>query len=147
LLSPQGRLFDQASANDMIQQHEHLILVCGHYEGVDERFIETCVDQELSIGDYVLNGGEIAALVVSDVLIRLIPGVIGSAESILEDSLEGGLLKYPQYTKPRDFQGKQPPEILFSGHHANIEKWRKEQAILRTEKKRPDLWQKYLKGN
>jgi tRNA (guanine37-N1)-methyltransferase len=144
LLSPQGRCLTQELAKDWVSSHEHIVFVCGHYEGVDERFIEACVDQELSIGDYILTGGEFAAVVASDVLIRLIPGVVGNSESVSGDSLEDGLLKAPQYTRPAEFQGKKVPEILLSGNHAKIQAWRKEQSIDRTRKKRPDLYQKYL---
>ncbi len=142
LLSPQGKLLTQERAKDFAQNYSELILVCGHYEGVDERFIHSCVDEELSIGDYVLTGGEFAALVVSDVVIRLIPGVVGNQDSITGDSLEDGLLKAPQYTRPREFLGQSVPEVLLSGNHAKIEKWRSEQSIKRTQEKRPDLWQK-----
>ena len=117
-------------------------MVCGHYEGVDERFIELCVGQEISIGDYVLTGGELPALVLADTVTRLLPGVVGSVGSVQNDSLENGVLKYPQYTKPRDFQGKAVPEVLLSGDHGAIAKWREQQSKKRTEDKRPDLWDK-----
>lgn len=143
LLSPQGKLLSQDGAKHFAQNYSHLIFVCGHYEGVDERFIDLCVDEEMSIGDYVLTGGEFAALVATDVIIRLIPGVVGNEESITGDSLEAGLLKAPQYTRPRDFNGLPVPELLVGGNHALIEKWRKEESEKRTQKKRPDLWQKY----
>ena len=146
LLSPQGKCLTQERAKDLAQSYSHLILVCGHYEGVDERFIEACVDEEMSIGDYVLTGGEFAAMVVSDVVIRLIPGVVGNEDSIRSDSLEDGLLKAPQYTRPREFLGRSVPEVLLSGNHAKIEKWRKEESLSRTQTKRPDLWEKYQKG-
>jgi len=142
LLSPQGKLLTQERAKEFAKEYSHLIFVCGHYEGVDERFIETCVDEELSIGDYVLTGGEFAALVASDVIIRLIPEVVGNEHSISGDSLEAGLLKAPEYTRPRDFQGKEVPEILLSGNHAKIEEWRRIESLKRTEIKRPDLWAK-----
>ena len=145
LLSPQGKLLTQSIAQDFSKNFTHLIFVCGHYEGVDERFIDLCVDQELSIGDYVLTGGEFAALVASDVIIRLIPGVVGNESSISNDSLEDGLLKSPQFTRPREFQGKAVPEILVGGNHALIEKWRKTESERRTELKRPELWAQYLK--
>jgi tRNA (guanine37-N1)-methyltransferase len=148
LLSPQGKLFSQQWAKSWMQNHDfaapaeahHLILVCGHYEGIDERFIDLCVDEELSIGDYVLTGGELPALVISDVMIRLLPAVVGNEDSIIQDSLENGLLKYPQFTKPRDFQGRLVPEVLLSGNHAKIMDWRKQQSETRTQQKRPDLW-------
>ena len=138
-MSPQGKVLTQEYAKAVVQNHEQIILVCGHYEGVDERYIETCVEEEMSIGDYVLTGGEYPALVVSDIFIRLLPGVVGNEASVVTDSLEEGLLKYPQYTRPREFMGKAVPEILFSGNHANIEKWRKEESLARTKAKRPDL--------
>lgn len=144
LLSPQGPCLTQDLAKEWISGHEHIVFVCGHYEGVDERFIEECVDVELSIGDYILTGGEFAAVVASDVLIRLIPGVVGNSESISKDSLEEGLLKAPQYTRPADFQGRKVPDVLLSGNHGRIEAWRREQSIERTRKKRPDLYQRFL---
>ncbi len=139
MLSPQGRLFNQEIATDLAKE-EHLILLCGHYEGFDAR-IEDFIDDELSIGDYVLTGGEIPAMILSDAVTRLLPGVIHE-ESAQSDSLQQGWLKYPQYTKPEDYKGYQVPEILKSGHHGNIEKWRKEQSIYRTMTKRPDLFHK-----
>lgn len=142
LLSPQGKCLTQERAKQFATEYSHLVFVCGHYEGVDERFIETCVDEELSIGDYVLTGGEFAALVASDVIIRLLPSVVGNEESITGDSLENGLLKAPQYTRPREFLGKDVPEILLSGNHAKIEAWRKSESEKRTKLKRPDLWGK-----
>jgi tRNA (guanine37-N1)-methyltransferase len=144
LLSPQGPCLTQDLAKEWVQSHEHIVLVCGHYEGVDERFIEECVDAELSIGDYILTGGEFAAVVASDVLIRLMPGVVGNSESVSKDSLEEGLLKAPQYTRPAEFRGRKVPEVLLSGNHAKIEAWRREQSIERTRRKRPDLYQKFL---
>lgn len=140
LLTPQGVVFNQRIAGELAR-HEHLIFICGHYEGFDER-IRAWVDLELSIGDYVLTGGELAAMVVSDAVARLIPGVLGSAESALNDSFTDNLLDYPQYTRPAEFEGMAVPEVLLSGHHANIEKWRREQAILRTAQRRPDLLKK-----
>ena len=147
LLSPQGKLLTQERAKTFARDYSELIFVCGHYEGIDERFIDACVDEEMSIGDYVLTGGEFAALVASDVIIRLIPSVVGNEDSITGDSLEGGLLKAPQYTRPREFQGKEVPEILLSGNHAKIEAWRKSESLKRTETKRPDLWQKLTKSH
>ena len=145
LLSPQGKLLSQSRAKDFARNYTHLIFVCGHYEGVDERFIDLCVDEEMSIGDYVLTGGEFAALVASDVIIRLIPGVVGNENSITGDSLEDGLLKAPQFTRPREFMGKTVPEVLVNGNHALIEAWRQKESEIRTQNKRPDLWKK-LKG-
>lgn len=145
LLSPQGSLFDQEMAKELAA-FDHLIFVCGHYEGVDERFIELCVDREVSIGDYVLTGGELPAMVMTDVIARLVPGVVGREESVATDSLEGGLLKYPQYTRPREFRGKSVPEVLLSGDHGAIAEWRREQMLERTARKRPELLAKAGKG-
>ena len=141
-MSPQGRLLDQELARELSGEGS-LIVVCGHYEGVDERFIDACVDDEISMGDYVLTGGELPALVLADAVTRLIPGVVGNERSLTEESLESGLLKYPQYTRPRDFDGHLVPEILLSGDHAAIKRWRAAQMRERTERKRPDLWMKY----
>lgn len=141
LLSPQGPKFDQAMAKELSGQRQ-LILVCGHYEGVDERFIDLCVDREVSIGDYVLTGGELPAMVMADVIARLIPGVVGNERSVEQDSLENDLLKYPQYTRPREFQGLKVPDVLCSGDHRAIDSWRKAQMQERTARKRPDLAKK-----
>lgn len=138
LLSPQGALFDQARAQSLAGV-DHLVLVCGRYEGVDERAIEVAVDEEISIGDYVLAGGESAAIVVIEAVTRLLPGVLGNPDSPLRESFQGGLLEGPQYTRPATFRGRSVPEVLRSGHHAEIERWREEQARERTEKRRPDL--------
>jgi tRNA (guanine37-N1)-methyltransferase len=144
LLSPQGRVLDQEKTRELASCPK-LILVCGHYEGVDERFVESCVDEEISIGDYVLTGGELPAMVLADAVIRRLPGVVGNERSIAEESLEEGLLKYPQYTRPREFQGATVPEVLLGGDHQAIAAWRRERMLERTERKRPDLWEKYLK--
>jgi tRNA (guanine37-N1)-methyltransferase len=141
LLSPQGELFNQALAQELAQLPS-MLLVCGHYEGVDERVREHAVDREISIGDYVLSGGEIAAMVVVDAVVRLLPGVLGSPESLREESHTSGLLEYPQYTRPAEFRGWRVPEILLSGNHAAIARWRFEQAVKRTLARRPDLLQK-----
>jgi len=141
LLSPQGRLFCQQIAQELAA-YPRLILICGHYEGVDERVSEHLVTDEISIGDYVLSGGEPAAIVVVDAVVRLLPGVLGSAESLLDDSHVGGLLEYPQYTRPAEYRGWSVPEVLLSGDHGRIAKWRQEQAILRTMKRRPELLEK-----
>lgn len=138
LLSPQGPKFTAAAAKELARYPE-LVFVCGHYEGVDERFIELCVDEEISIGDYVLTGGELPAMVIADAVARWIPGVVGKEGSVSKDSLEGGLLKYPQYTRPVEFLGLRVPEVLTSGNHGAIEKWRHERAVERTKSKRPDL--------
>ena len=136
-LSPRGRVFKQQIAKEYACI-EHLILVCGHYEGMDQRIIDLCVDEELSIGDYVLTGGELPAMVVADSVIRLLDGVI-TADSLSEESFSGGLLEYPQYTRPQNFMGQEVPDVLISGHHANIAKWRKEKSLEITKKNRPDL--------
>lgn len=141
LLSPQGRLFDQKIAEELTHQ-PNLVLLCGHYEGVDERVREHLATDELSIGDYVLTGGEVAAMVVVDVVVRLLPGVLGAEEGAKEDSHAMGLLEYPQYTRPREFQGLKVPDILLSGNHAEIGRWRKEQALRRTQERRPELLEK-----
>ncbi|HEY5233371.1 MAG TPA: tRNA (guanosine(37)-N1)-methyltransferase TrmD [Verrucomicrobiae bacterium] len=138
LLSPAGRKFSQEIAREMAQQ-EDLILVCGSYEGFDERVREALADDELSIGDYVLTNGALPAMVVIDAVARLLPGVLGDDESSYDESFSHGLLEYPQYTRPAEFRGMKVPEVLLSGNHAEIEKWRREQAKLRTKKQRPDL--------
>ena len=141
LFSPQGKTFTQAMAWEMVEW-EQLIFVCGRYEGVDERIRSTCVDMELSIGDYVLNGGELAAMVVIEAVSRLIPDVLGGERSNLEDSFENGLLEYPHYTRPRVFQDLEVPPVLLSGDHEKIRLWRKTQSLKRTRARRPDLLQK-----
>lgn len=142
-LSPQGKLLTQEKAKDLAQL-DQLILLCGHYEGVDERVIDLVVDEEISIGDYILTGGELPALVLIDAISRHIDGVVGSKVSVEEDSLSDGLLKYPQYTMPRSYRGQDVPEVLLSGHHKNIENWRRELSLKRTKNKRPDLWASYI---
>ena len=137
-LSPRGKVFNQTLAKEY-SAFDHLILLCGHYEGVDERALELCAYEELSIGDYILTGGELPAMIVLDSVSRFVPGVLGSAESCITESFSDGLLEYPQYTKPAEIEGKAVPEVLISGHHANIEKWRKEKALEITLKNRPDL--------
>ena len=136
-LSPQGKKLNQNKVQKLSQEN-HLILLCGHYEGIDQRVIDEVVDEEISIGDYVLTGGEIPAMVLIDSVSRYVAGVL-SDESIKEESFANGLLEYPQYTRPENFKGKKVPEILLSGHHENIAKWRKDQAIKNTLNKRPDL--------
>ncbi len=137
-MSPQGKVFNQKTAKKLAQ-YEHIVLLCGHYEGVDERVIEEVVDFELSVGDYVLTGGELPAIVVADCVSRLVPGVLANADAYTEESHYNGLLEYPQYTRPPEFMGRKVPEVLLSGHHKNIAEWRREQSILRTKQKRPDL--------
>jgi tRNA (guanine37-N1)-methyltransferase len=139
LMSPAGRRFDQKTAAAHASASRHLIVVCGHYEGIDERVIEHLIDEEISIGDYVLTNGAIAALVFVDAVVRLIPGVLGDACSAAEDSFAHGLLEHPQYTRPVEYRGWRVPEILLSGHHAEIAKWRREKSIEKTKKTRPDL--------
>jgi tRNA (guanine37-N1)-methyltransferase len=138
LMSPQGRRFDQAVARDL-SAAQHLVFVCGHYEGVDERVREALVTDEVSIGDYVLTNGVLAAAVVVDAVVRLRPGVLGAEDATEEESFARGLLEYPQYTRPADFRGMQVPEVLVSGDHEEIRKWRDEQARQRTRERRPDL--------
>jgi tRNA (guanine37-N1)-methyltransferase len=138
LLSPQGAPLRQSLVADLAAQ-EHLILVCGHYEGVDERVIEHAVDREVSIGDYVLSGGELPAMVVVDAVVRLLPGALGSPESAGDESHTTGLLEYPHYTRPADFRGWKVPDVLVSGHHGEVERWRRAQALERTRRRRPDL--------
>ena len=142
LLSPRGTALTQEIANELSKE-DNLLLLCGHYEGVDERVIDAFIDMEISIGDYVLTGGELPAMVLIDCLARQISGVLGSEESVQDESFSAdGLLEYPQYTRPSDFEGQMVPEVLLSGNHARIKRWRREQAIKLTEKNRPDL----LKG-
>lgn len=138
LLTPQGRVFTQGVAQELAQ-HPHLALLCGRYEGVDERVREYLVTDQVSIGDYVLSGGELPALVVIDAVARLIPGVLGDPDGAWDDSHASGLLEYPHYTRPPEFRGWQAPEVLLSGDHGRIARWRREQALLRTWKRRPDL--------
>ena len=136
-MSPQGKKLDQKKVEDLAKQ-EHLILLCGHYEGIDQRVIDKIVDEEISIGDYVLTGGEIPAMVLIDSVCRYVKGVL-KEESIKEESFSNGLLEYPQYTRPEIFEGEKVPEILLSGNHQKIEKWRKEKSFEITKQKRPDL--------
>lgn len=141
LLDPAGRTFDQSYAEELAQEDE-LIFICGHYEGYDER-IKTLVTDEISLGDFVLTGGELAAMTIIDATVRLIPEVIGKEASHQEDSFSSGLLEYPQYTRPYDFRGMTVPDVLMSGHHENIRKWRLEQALRKTYERRPDLLETY----
>lgn len=138
LMCPTGLPFNQVWARDLARE-EHLIIICGHYEGVDERVRELAVTDELSIGDYVLTGGELPAMVVVDAVARMIPGVLGESASAEDDSFYTGLLEYPQYTRPGDCNGQTVPDILLSGHHENIRRWRRRQALLKTLERRPDL--------
>jgi tRNA (guanine37-N1)-methyltransferase len=139
LLSAQGQVFSQALAQEIAQKTMHAVLICGRYEGVDERVAEAIVTDEISIGDYVLSGGEPAATVIIDAVVRLLPGALGSETSAVFESFSEGLLDHPQYTRPPEFRGMKVPEVLLSGNHAEIERWRKEAAIAKTRRKRPDL--------
>jgi tRNA (guanine37-N1)-methyltransferase len=138
LMTPQGEVFSQQMAQALASR-ARLLLVCGHYEGIDERVREHAIDQELSIGDYVLSGGELPAMVVIDAVVRLLPGALGSPESPVDESHASGLLEYPQYTRPAEFRGWRVPEVLLSGNHAVVARWRREQSVRRTILRRPDL--------
>lgn len=140
-LTPQGSLFQQETAKEMAKE-EDLILLCGHYEGIDERVLEEIVTDYMSIGDYVLTGGELPAMVMVDAISRMVPGVLKNQESGETESLEGNLLEYPQYSRPEIWNGKQVPPILLSGNHQKVDEWRREQSILRTKERRPDLFEK-----
>ena len=142
-LSPQGKTFDQKMAEDFAKEEE-LVFLCGHYEGVDERVLEEIVTDYVSIGDYVLTGGELPAMVMMDTISRLVPGVLHNKDSAETESFADGLLEYPQYTRPEEYHGKKVPEVLLSGHHKNIEAWRLERSLERTKKYRPDLYEEYL---
>ena len=143
LLTPQGRLFDQHAAKELAAK-DRLLLVAGHYEGFDERISAGLQPMEISIGDFILSGGELAAMVVVDAVVRLLPGALGAEDGAADESFADGLLEYPQYTRPRDFRGMTVPEVLLSGNHAEIAKWRLEQKEQRTKQRRPDLWRAYL---
>ncbi|RAL26475.1 tRNA (guanosine(37)-N1)-methyltransferase TrmD [Thermoflavimicrobium daqui] len=140
LMSPQGEPFTQRKAEELAR-HSHLIVLCGHYEGYDERVRQYLVTEEISIGDYVLTGGELPAMVLIDSIARLIPGVLGNETSAVSDSFSTGLLEYPQYTRPVEYRGYRVPDVLLSGHHKNIEKWRRQESLRRTWMRRPDLLQ------
>lgn len=141
LLSPQGKVFSQSLAQDLSENASRVVLICGRYEGVDERVADALVTDEISIGDYVLSGGEPAAMVVIDAVVRLLPGALGSDTSAVFESFSEGLLDYPQYTRPPEFNGMKVPEVLLSGNHAEIERWRREAALAKTRRNRPDLLQ------
>ena len=140
-MGPRGKTLTTAMARELAQE-EHLVLLCGHYEGVDQRALDACIDEEISIGDYILTGGELAAMVLTDCVSRFIPGVLGSAESPEEESFSDGLLEYPQYTRPRDLDGMTVPDVLLSGDHAKIRAWRREESLRATQRFRPDLLDK-----
>lgn len=141
-LTPQGPTFQQAMARELALEEE-LIFLCGHYEGIDERVLQEIVTDYVSIGDYVLTGGELPAMVMVDAISRMVPGVLSNEASGSTESFENDLLEYPQYSRPEEWMGKRVPEVLLSGHHKNIENWRREQSILRTRERRPDLWERY----
>lgn len=143
-MSPQGSVLTQEKCMELSKM-DNLLLLCGHYEGVDERVLDEIVDEELSIGDYVLTGGELPALVLADSVARMCDGVLAASECYEEESHMGGLLEYPQYTRPEEWRGQRVPDVLLSGHHKNIAEWRQAQRLIRTEKKRPDLYVKYEK--
>lgn len=140
-MSPQGRVMNQQLLKDTAKQYENICILCGHYEGLDERVIEELIDEEVSIGDYVLTGGELPACVYADALCRMVPGVLSDEECFTEESHYNGLLEYPQYTKPSVWRGKEVPEVLLSGHHKNINDWRRMQSLKRTKEKRPDMYE------
>lgn len=140
-LTPHGKTFNQQMAKELSKE-EHLIFLCGHYEGVDQRVIDIIEPMEVSLGDFVLTGGELAVLPICDSILRLIPGVLGNENSMVEESFENNLLEYPQYTRPEEFMGRKVPDVLLSGHHKNIATWRHEQSVKITEEKRPDLLNK-----
>lgn len=144
LLSPQGKVFDQAMAQRLAQE-ERLLLIAGHYEGFDERIIDGLQPTELSIGDYVLSGGELAAMVIVDAVVRLLPGVLGAEDGAADETFADGLLEYPQYTRPREFRGMVVPDVLLGGNHKEIAQWRQLQRQQRTQVRRPALWQEYLR--
>lgn len=141
-MSPQGKPYDQQTARRLRDEYDHLVLVCGHYEGIDERFIERCVDEEISIGDYVLTGGEIAAMAVADSVCRLVPGVLSDEECFTGESHWDGVLEYPQYTRPEVWEGRAVPEVLLQGNHAAVDEWRRKKSLERTMDKRPDMFER-----
>lgn len=140
-MTPQGKVFNQEIARELAQE-EDLVLLCGHYEGIDERVLDRIVTDNISIGDYVLTGGELPAMVVIDAVSRMVPGVLHNDVSAEFETFHENLLEYPQYTRPEEFMGEKVPEVLLSGHHKNIEAWRREQSVKRTKERRPDLWEK-----
>ena len=142
-MSPAGKPFTQAEANRLQRDYSRLILVCGHYEGVDERFIEACVDEELSLGDFVLTGGELAAMAIADAVCRLVPGVLSDVSCFQDESHYSGLLEYPQYSRPLMWEGRSVPEVLLSGNHGKIARWRRKEALRRTRDRRPDMLERF----
>lgn len=145
-VTPQGRTFNQSMANELAKEQD-IVILCGHYEGIDERVLEEIVTDNISIGDYVLTGGELPAMIIVDAVSRLVPGVLHNDESAEYESFEDGLLEYPQYSRPEIWHDKAVPPILLSGHHANVEKWRHEMSLLRTKERRPDLYEAYVLNN
>ena len=145
-VTPRGTTFSQSMARELAME-EDLVILCGHYEGIDERVLEEIVTDFVSIGDYVLTGGELPAMVMVDCISRLVPGVLNNSESSVDESFSDGLLEYPQYSRPEVWNGKKVPDVLLSGHHANIEKWRREQALEMTRKHRPDMYEEYMKNH
>lgn len=146
-MTPQGHTFNQSDAKRLAGEYEEIVLLCGHYEGIDERVLEEIVDEYISIGDYVLTGGEMPACVVADAVARMVPGVLSNNESGFDESFENDLLEYPQYSRPEVWRDKRVPAILLSGDHAKVDAWRKEQSIERTKERRPDLYEKYILEN
>ncbi len=144
LLTPQGRVLDQGLAEELAAK-DRLLLIAGHYEGFDERIIDGLKPMELSVGDYVLSGGELAAMVMIDTIVRLLPGVLGAETGAADETFADGLIEYPQYTRPREFRGMSVPDVLLGGNHSQIANWRHAQRLQRTEKRRPDLWQQFMK--
>lgn len=144
-MTPQGSVFSQSMAQELARE-ENLIFLCGHYEGIDERVLEEIVTDYVSIGDYVLTGGELPAMVMIDAISRMVPGVLSNNESAQYESFQDGLLEYPQYSRPEEWHGKKVPGVLLSGHHANVEKWRHQQSLERTKQRRPDLYEAYRKA-
>ena len=141
-LSPAGHVFKQADAKRLQRDYDSLILVCGHYEGIDQRFIDECVDEEISLGDFVLTGGEIAAMAVTDAVCRMVPGVLADPECFQDESHFNGLLEYPQYSRPAVWHGREVPQILLSGNHEKVAEWRRKQSLRRTRERRPDMYEK-----
>ena len=142
-LSPCGRVFNQSVARELKERYENLILVCGHYEGVDQRFIDECVDEEISMGDFVLTGGEIPAMALADCLCRMVPGVLPEESCYTDESHWNGLLEHPQYSRPEEWHGRKVPAVLLSGHHGNVADWRKKESYKRTMRRRPDMFEKF----
>ena len=146
-MSPKGTLLSQQKVESLAKMDKDLVIVCGHYEGIDERIIDLCVDEEISIGDYVLTGGELPAMVLIDAVARYVPEVLGNSETTNVESFCDGLLEYPQYTRPSTFEGKSVPQVLLDGDHGKVDKWRKDQSLEITRQRRPDLFEKYIKNH